>query len=439
MWTPRLLGTVVTINPVFGCGVCDFCAKGQTQQVRQRLGAGCATGCRRCVLRPRDGARGEPRSAARRHDPWHGALVEPLSVGYHAVMRGTPTAEDRVLVIGGGLDRTGRGTRRAACRGRGGPGERARPGSRGDRRTPRGSARPRPRSSRTRWEDDPGWCPDTRDRRGQGDRTLGTAFEVLGSDARIVLVGMASPRAEGVGVPGQRPRAAHIIGAFCYAVDEFRSTVAWLAEHPDIAPMLVERMEPLEDGERVFAELVSGRGRCPTRCSCSSPRGAGLMERVAFLQIVKPGFTADYVRAHSPEHIWPEIVRATQEAGAHNYTGFIGGPDGRLVFGYFETEDREAVMRALAADEANTRWAAKMVPMLDAGGDLSSGGMEFLTPIWRIELTDWSVRGPHGCGDRIRFRYRTGDGRGIRASRSHDLAVGHQSRGRRSSRSGAAC
>ena len=31
-----------------------------------------------------------------------GALVEPLAVGYHAVRRGEPTAEDRVLVIGGG-------------------------------------------------------------------------------------------------------------------------------------------------------------------------------------------------------------------------------------------------------------------------------------------------------------------------------------------------
>lgn len=109
------------------------------------------------------------------------------------------------------------------------------------------------------------------------------------------------------------------------------------------------------------------------------------MQRVAFLQIVKPGATAEYVRAHSPEHLWPEIIRATQDAGAHNYTGFIGGPAGRFVFGYFETDDRDAMMRALAADEVNSRWAARMIPLLETGGDLSSGGMEFLTPIWRIE------------------------------------------------------
>ena len=31
-----------------------------------------------------------------------GALVEPMAVGYHAVRRGQPVADDRVLVIGGG-------------------------------------------------------------------------------------------------------------------------------------------------------------------------------------------------------------------------------------------------------------------------------------------------------------------------------------------------
>ena len=31
-----------------------------------------------------------------------GALVEPMAVGYHAVRRGQPRPEDRVLVIGGG-------------------------------------------------------------------------------------------------------------------------------------------------------------------------------------------------------------------------------------------------------------------------------------------------------------------------------------------------
>jgi L-rhamnose mutarotase len=109
------------------------------------------------------------------------------------------------------------------------------------------------------------------------------------------------------------------------------------------------------------------------------------VQRVAFIQWVKPGARDAYTDAHRPENIWPDIVRATQDAGARNYTGFIGGPDGRLVVGYFETPDLDGMMRELASREVNTRWAARMTPLLDSGGDLSNGSMEFLTPIWRID------------------------------------------------------
>ena len=109
------------------------------------------------------------------------------------------------------------------------------------------------------------------------------------------------------------------------------------------------------------------------------------MQRVAFVQWVKPEWRDRYVDAHSAENLWPDIVLATQESGASNYTGFIGGPDGRLVVGYFETPDLEAMMRDLGSREVNARWAARMTPMLDSGGDLANGSMEFLTPIWRID------------------------------------------------------
>ncbi len=109
------------------------------------------------------------------------------------------------------------------------------------------------------------------------------------------------------------------------------------------------------------------------------------MQRVAFIQWLKAGSQGEYVDAHRPENIWPDLVRATQEAGAHNYTGFIGGPDRRLVVGYLETEDLDGMMRELVSREVNTRWASRMGPLVDSGGDLSNGSMEFLTPIWRIE------------------------------------------------------
>lgn len=108
------------------------------------------------------------------------------------------------------------------------------------------------------------------------------------------------------------------------------------------------------------------------------------MDRVVFIQWVKQGSQEAYVEAHKPENLWPEVIADTQAAGISNYTGFIGGPDGRLVVGYFETPNLRASEESLAASDANTRWAKKIVPLMESGGDISNGSMEFLTPIWRI-------------------------------------------------------
>lgn len=109
------------------------------------------------------------------------------------------------------------------------------------------------------------------------------------------------------------------------------------------------------------------------------------MDRVVFVQWVKAGSQDAYVEAHKPGNLWPEVIADTQAAGISNYTGYIGGPDGRLVVGYFETPDLRATERALAESAANTRWAQKIVPLMESGGDISNGSMEFLRPIWRID------------------------------------------------------
>lgn len=108
------------------------------------------------------------------------------------------------------------------------------------------------------------------------------------------------------------------------------------------------------------------------------------MERVAFMQWIKDGCQDAYVHAHSPGQLWPEIVDASQKAGMHNYTGFVGGPDGRLVVGYFETPDLQRVWRDLAGNDVNLRWSKQIVPLMETGGDISNGSMEFLKPIWYI-------------------------------------------------------
>lgn len=110
-----------------------------------------------------------------------------------------------------------------------------------------------------------------------------------------------------------------------------------------------------------------------------------MLERVVFVQWVKAGRQKEYVDAHRPGNLWPEVITDTQTAGVHNYTGYIGGPEGRLIVGYFETPDLDKATRALAASDANTRWAQKIVPLMESGGDISNGSMDFLTPVWRIE------------------------------------------------------
>ena len=93
-------GMTVTINPYTACGACPSCRRGRPNACRdnQTLGV------------QRDGAMRELMAV-----PWEkvipagslstreAALVEPMSVGFHAVSRGAVTDTDTVMVIGCGM------------------------------------------------------------------------------------------------------------------------------------------------------------------------------------------------------------------------------------------------------------------------------------------------------------------------------------------------
>jgi L-rhamnose mutarotase len=80
------------------------------------------------------------------------------------------------------------------------------------------------------------------------------------------------------------------------------------------------------------------------------------MSRVCFIARVKPDRLEEYRSRH--EHVWPEMIAALRRAGWGNYSLFLA-PDGLLV-GYFETDDFEAALAAMAATEVNERWQAEM-------------------------------------------------------------------------------
>ncbi len=94
-------GTLVAVLPVFSCGTCRWCLLGDVAHCANAalVGLGGAPGAFAEYVRT---------SAALSFplpddvDPSWGALVEPFAVGLHTARIANITADDRVLVIGGG-------------------------------------------------------------------------------------------------------------------------------------------------------------------------------------------------------------------------------------------------------------------------------------------------------------------------------------------------
>lgn len=88
-----------------------------------------------------------------------------------------------------------------------------------------------------------------------------------------------------------------------------------------------------------------------------------MTERVCFLLHVRPEKLAEYRRAH--ETVWPDMLDALTRAGWHHYSLFHA-EDG-LVVGYLETDDFDAAVAAMDAEEVNARWQRAMAPFFAAG------------------------------------------------------------------------
>jgi L-rhamnose mutarotase len=103
-----------------------------------------------------------------------------------------------------------------------------------------------------------------------------------------------------------------------------------------------------------------------------------MAERVGFVLEVKPEHIDEYVEAH--REVWPEMLAALKGAGIRNYTIFRAGT---RVFGYFETDDREASERFLARQPVCARWQDTMGEYLAARVD--DAGPAPLEEIFRLE------------------------------------------------------
>ncbi|MGY4718868.1 L-rhamnose mutarotase [Naumannella huperziae] len=90
------------------------------------------------------------------------------------------------------------------------------------------------------------------------------------------------------------------------------------------------------------------------RTAVSSETARG---RACLLLRIRPEAIEDYVAEH--QRVWPEMLEALSAAGWRNYSLFIREADG-LVVGYFEADDAEAAVAAMAGSQINARWQESM-------------------------------------------------------------------------------
>ena len=188
-----------------------------------------------------------------------GALIEPLAVAVHAVGLARPLPEERALVVGGGpigqsavlaLQRAGL-TAIAVSE----PDPQRR-----ELITSLGAAALDPAD---------GPLPEQLAALGGPadlavdavgvTPTLADALTATRLGARIVLVGMGSPRLElSAFAVSTEERTIH--GSFTYTAQDFADATAWIGEHAEQAAVLVSRIIGPEEAHEAFTALAAGRG-----------------------------------------------------------------------------------------------------------------------------------------------------------------------------------
>jgi threonine dehydrogenase-like Zn-dependent dehydrogenase len=253
------VGQLVTVNPVMSCGECWACQSDQEQWCSRRVVLGVAPEIPAAfadrVAVPAANIVPLPEDMPEEL----GALVEPMAVGYHAVRRGQPRPEDRVLVIGGGpigqacllaARRLGvqafalsdvSPSRRDLC---------ARLGA--EVIDPSADDLPEAVADRLGGPaslvvDAVGLSP-----------TVADAMAASGLGSRIVLVGMGSPRLE-LSAYALSTEERALIGSFTYSAAEFADTAEWVGTVPDGIDALIDGRVGWEGASQSFDDLARGR------------------------------------------------------------------------------------------------------------------------------------------------------------------------------------
>ncbi|MGI8459700.1 MAG: zinc-dependent alcohol dehydrogenase [Propionibacteriaceae bacterium] len=253
------VGQLVTVNPVLACGACPACAAGVEQHCPDKSVIGVAPQISAAFAEQLVVPVANVVALAADLPAELGALVEPLAVGYHAARRAEVGAQDRVLVIGGGpigqacllaARRLGVtalavsdpvGSRRDLCVVLGAAALDPGAGELGDLVSGALGGRP------TVVIDAVGVSA-----------TLADALSVADLGARIVLVGMGSPRLE-LAAYAVSTEERSIVGSFTYSASEFADTAAWVGTRPAGIDRLIDGRVGFPDAAQSFDDLARGR------------------------------------------------------------------------------------------------------------------------------------------------------------------------------------
>jgi threonine dehydrogenase-like Zn-dependent dehydrogenase len=250
-------GDTVTVNPLIACGRCPACRAGSEQSCPQRRVIGVdptiVSAFAEQLLAPARNIVVLPPEMPLEY----GALVEPLSVGYHAARRGGCSPADRVVVIGGGP--IGQACVLAAQRLEAGrvvvtepdPHRRALVGSLGA-----AAVDPTTADGDAVLEALGGPATLVLDAVGS-TRSYTDAVRFTSFGSRIVLVGMNSPH---IDLPAYSISTEErtLIGSFCYSAADFRDTAAWVGRAPSALDRLVDGRVDLPHAAEAFTALASG-------------------------------------------------------------------------------------------------------------------------------------------------------------------------------------
>jgi threonine dehydrogenase-like Zn-dependent dehydrogenase len=245
------VGSLVTVNPIVSCGQCAAC-RGET------------TG--RCTASKVIGVAPEISAAfadlmvapARNIVPLpaelpvdYGALVEPLSVGFHAVGRGSCSSDDAVLIIGGGP--IGQSAAIAARR----VGARTITVSEPDERRRTLLASLGITAVEPSGLDALAEAPTLVIDAVGSARSVGDALRVSAPGSRVVLVGMQQPNLE-VAAYAVSVEERTIVGSYSYTDVEFEETARWVGGAPGELAHLIEGRVGWEAAADTFTGLAKG-------------------------------------------------------------------------------------------------------------------------------------------------------------------------------------